>query len=163
MDDSGQLILLSALFMCLCLIGVVACVIAVGDSTYRDRPVVTADELMNARWAQESALQRTAIYDSTGTWGDRAFAVSSFKAAANSSAANMSIVLLSHGLSCQFLFNDSLASQYASAHPDYGTENMGGVLVEQSGSIAKIRGCAYDLSIGDPRTSYCLSRIAIFD
>jgi hypothetical protein len=161
MDDKGQMILLAALTACLCLVGVMACVAAVDNSAYGEGHHFSSDGLTNARWAQESALRRTAIYYSTGPWDDRAPAVSGFKAAANTSAGNLSLALLKHGAAYRFLLNDSLAAEYTALDPDI--ENIAGVLMERNGSRANIRGCAYDIEVVDGSISYRLSRVVTFD
>ena len=163
MDENGQMILLSALFACLCLMGVIACVTAVDNSAYQARQGFSPDDLLNARWAQESALHKTAIYDSAGSWDERASSAAAFKAGANASAASESIELLKHGVSYRFSFNDSLAADYAAAHQGNGTENIGGVIVEQRGSTAKISGCAYDMEVASHDTSYHLCRVITFN
>ena len=163
MDDRGQMILLSALFACLCLMGVVTCVMAADNFSYQPDVGFSSDDMINARWAQENALQRTAIYDSTGPWGDRAQAALAFKAGANASANNESTALLSRGVVYRFSFNESLASEYIAAHANNGSENIGGVIMAQSNSTAKVAGCAYDIEVTGRDISYNLSRIITFN
>jgi hypothetical protein len=163
MGDDGQMILLSALVACLCLMGVVACVTAVDDSAYRGNIPFSADMLANARWSQENALERTANYYSAYPWDDRVAAAYGFKSEANASVDSLGLALLKHGEAYQFLYNDSLAGEYAALHPGNGTENVGGVLVERSGNKAMLRGCAYDMAVGDGAITYRVSRVIIFD
>ncbi|HTY91147.1 MAG TPA: hypothetical protein VMC84_08235 [Methanocella sp.] len=163
MDDLGQMILLSALLACICLLGVVACVAAVNDSAYADGRHLSGDGMANIRWAQECALRRTAIFYTSATWDGRFHAVSGFKDAANSSSGNVSEELLKHGIFYRFTFNDSLAAEYAAAHPDNNMESIGGVLVERSGNTAKVSGCAYDISAEGRGVSYRLCRVITFD
>jgi hypothetical protein len=163
MGDDGQMILLSALVACLCLMGVVACVTALDDTAYRGNMYFSADMLANARWSQENALERTADYYSAHPWDDRVAAAYGFKSEANVSADSLGLALLKHGAAYQFLYNDSLAGEYAALHPGNGTENVGGVLVERSGNKAMLRGCAYDMAVGDGAITYRVSRVIIFD
>jgi len=161
MDEGGQMILLSALLACLCLMGVVACVSAMDYTAYGEEPVLSTDYASNVVRAQESALQRAAHYHSSSGWDSRAKAVSEFKSAANISADSMAIVLLKHGMSYGFFYNESLASEYAALHGQ--TEGMGGVIVEKKGKLAMLKGCACDLVIGDGSRSYRVSKVVLFD
>jgi hypothetical protein len=163
MGDDGQMILLSALIACLCLMGVVACVAAVDDSSYNDGRFLSSDSIDNVRWAQDNALQWSAFYYSIYSWDSRAEAAARFKAEANSSMDSLSGVLLKHGLAYLFTYNDSLGGEYAALHPGNGTENIGGVLVEPSRGNVKIRGCAYDVIVDDGVTAYRMSQVKIFE
>lgn len=161
MDDRGQMILLSALLACLCLMGVVACVSAMDYTAYEEVPALSTDYISNAVWAQESALQRTAHYHSSSSWDSRAKAVSEFKAQANKSADSMALVLLKHGVSYRLSYNESLAREYAALHND--TQGIGGVIVEKKGNEAMLKGSACDITIDDGRTSCLISKVVIFD
>lgn len=163
MGDSGQMILLSALVVCLCLMGVVACVAAVDDSSFRDSGYLSPGSMDNVIWAQDSALQKTAFYYSAYPWDGRAEAALRFKADANSSMESLSAKLLKHGLAYDFAFNDSLGGEYVARHPGNDTENIGGVLVGYAGGNVKIVGCAFDVIASDGVTTYRLDRVEIFD
>lgn len=160
MDDRGQMILLSALLACLCLMSLIACLSALNGSAYADGPQFSGDSLANIRWAQESALQHMAVYHSSSPWDERGHAVSGFKAAANASADNASAELLKHGVFYRFTFNDSLAAEYAAGN---SMEHIGGVLVDRNGNTAKVRGCAYDIDAEGNGVSYRLCRVITFD
>ncbi len=161
MDDRGQMILLSALLACLCLMGVVACVSALDYSACGEGPVLSTDYVSSIVWAQEDALQRTAHYHSSSGWDSRSRAVSEYKAQANKSADSMSLVLLKHGMSYRLCYNQSMAYEYAASHDQ--TEGIGGVIVVKDGAEALIKGCACDILIEDGRRSYRISKVLLFE
>lgn len=160
-DDKGQMILLAALVACLCLLGVAACVAALDSGSYGERSHFSWGELTNVCWSQEGALRRAALHYSVVPWDDRASAVAGFKAEANTSVANLSLMLLKQRAVYRFAFNDSLGAEYAAHDPE--KVNLGGVLLERNGSVANVRGCAYDMEIFSDRVSYRLSHVIAFD
>lgn len=162
MDDDGQMILLSALLACLCLMGVIACVAAMDDTAYKEKPVLSPDFMSNVMWAQENALGQAA-HHSTHNWDSRANAASDFKAEANASIDSTALALLKHGMAYRFSYNDSLAFEYAALHPDNETVSIGGIIVEKKGGLAMVKGCACDVSVGDGSRSYRVTRIIFFD
>lgn len=163
MSDDGQMILLSALMACLCLIGVIACVAAVDGGSYEERGYLSRDSMENVRWAQDGALEQAAFYYSVYPWESRVEAALQFKSEANSSLDSLASELLKHGVVYAFSFNDSLASEYEAAHPGNGIVNIGGVLVEPAGGSARICGCAFDVTAYDGITAYRASRVATFN
>ncbi len=163
MGDDGQMIMLSALAACLCLLGVIACVAAVNDTLYEARGGLSGGGLDNVAWAQDSALRRAALYSSSYPWEGRSEAALWFKSEASSSLDSLAGVLLKHGEVYEFSFNDSLAAGYVASHPGNGTLNIDGVLVEPAGGSARVCGCAYDVFVYDGVTTYRASRVATFD
>ena len=162
MGDDGQMILLSALMACLCLLGVIACVAAVDGCTYAESGCLS-DCAENVGWAQDCALQKAAFYNSAYPWDSRAEAALRFKSEAGSSLDSLGSELLKHGEVYRFSFNNSLAGEYVAAHPGNGTVNIDGVLVEPAGSSARICGCAFDAFAYDGVTTYRASRVATFN
>jgi hypothetical protein len=163
MKDDGQMILLSALIACLCLIGVVACITAVDDG-YRSRTgYLSSDSIENIQWARDSALKDAAAYNTNDAWEKRATMALGFENDVNASMESLSYALLKHGVACRFSYNDSLAGEYVTANPGNDTENLGGILVDRNQGRARLYGCAYDMFADDGSTSYRLSRVAIFD
>jgi hypothetical protein len=159
MSDEGQMILLSALVACLCLMGVVACVAAV-DGPVSKTGFLSADPMENIRWAGEDSLEKAAFYDSIYPWESRSDAVSRFKADSGHSLDSLALQLLKHGVAYSFVYNDTLASEYAASN---GLENIGGVLVTPDGARARIAGCAYDAFVNDGVAVYHVCRVANFD
>ncbi len=162
MDDDGQMILLSALVACLCLLAVVACVAAIDDSAYMVNGNLN-DHMDNVEWAQDCALRRAAFYSSTYPWDSRADAALRFKSEANSSMESLAIELLKRGVVYRLSFNASLASDFVAARPGSGIVSADGVLVEPAGGSARICGCAYDVFASDGAATYRASRVATFD
>lgn len=163
MDGSGQMLLLSALLACLCLLAVVAGVAALRDGVSADGPQFSGVDLANARWAQEAALRKASVYYSSAAWDDRASAAAGFAAEANASSLNASRELLRHGIFYRFAFNDSLAAEYVAARQNDSLEHSGGVLFVRNGNAARVLGCAYDIDARGCDAAYRLSRVVIFD
>jgi len=163
MGDDGQIILLSALVACLCLLGVIACVAAIDSTLYEGRGGLSDGGMDNVVWAQHSALRRAAFYGSAYPWDGRSDAASRFKSEAGPSLDSLAVELLKHGTVYRFLLNDSLAGGYVATHPGNGTMNIDGVIVEPAGGSARVCGCAYDVLVYDGFTTYRASRVATFD
>ncbi len=163
MKDDAQMIILSAMVICLCLIGIMACVDSV--DTYissRQSVYLSQDTVDNIQWAQDSALEHTAAISSVYGWPERSKAVDLFCQRSSPEVSGLSDCLLNHGVSYEFTFNESLAGNYLGAHPEPDAMNMGGVLVKPGSGNTKVYGCAYDAYISDGATSYRVSRVAIF-
>lgn len=163
MRDSGQMIVLSAMVACLCLIGVAACVTAIDalpgsmESAY-----LSHNAINNILWAEGSGLKHEASICSIYAWPQRGEEVSRFKQRSLSTADDLSSLLLKHGVAYRLSYNDSLATQYLAVDPKSDMENIGGVLVENTEGIARIYGCAYDVWISDGISRYSVSRVETF-
>src|SRR5271157_562624 len=162
MKDDGQMILLSALVACLCLMGVVACITAVDGGHRSNTGYLSTDSMENIQWARDSALKDAAIHNSNDNWGERAKMARGFEEDVNLSMDSLSYVLLIHGVACRFSYNDSLAGEYILANPGNDTENMGGILVDRNKGQARLYGGAYDMVADDGYACYRQSRVAIF-
>jgi len=162
MKDDGQMILLSALVACICLLGVVACITAVDDGHRSRTGYLSADSMENIRWAGDSALKDAAAHNTNDAWEERSKMAEGFEDDVNSSMESLSHALLAHGVAYSFSYNDSLAGEYAMANPGNDTENNGGVLVYRNNGKARLYGCAYDIVADDGAVRYRLSRVAIF-
>jgi hypothetical protein len=162
--DDAQMIILSAMIICLCLIGVMACVVSI-DHSYSDHMesvYISHDMVNNVRWAQDSWMDHAATISSIYSWPEKSKAVNLFCQRSSPETSGLSDDLLKHGVSCDLTFNESLASNYLSAHPEPDALNMGGVLIKPDSGNTKVYGCAYDMNISDGVTSYHLSRVTIF-
>ena len=163
MRDDAQMIILSAMVISLCLIGVMACVVSVDPAvSSRQSVYLSQNSIDNVRWAQESWLEHAATISSIYGWQDRSKAADLFCKRASPEASGLSDCLLQHGVSCDLAFNESLAGSYFGAHPEPDALNMGGVLVKQDSGNARVYGCAYDMYVSDGTTSYCMSRVITF-
>ena len=163
MKDDAQMIILSAMVICLCLIGMMACVASIDTSvSSRQSVYLSQDTVDNVQWAQDSWLSHAATVSSVYGWQERSKAVDLFCQRSSPEVSGLSDCLLKHGVSYVFRFNESLADKYLNAHPEPDAMSMGGVLVKPNSGNAKIYGCAYDMYISDGTTSYRVSRVTVF-
>ncbi len=164
MKDDAQMIILSAMVICLCLIGMMACVISV-DPAYissTESVYLSQDTVDNVQWAQEAWLDHTAAISSIYGWPERSKAVDLFCQKSSPEVSGLSGYLLKHGVSYEFTFNESTAGDYLGAHPEPDALNVGGVLIKPASGNAKVYGCAYDAYLSDGATCYRVSRVTIF-
>ena len=164
MRDDAQMIILSALVMALCLIGLMACVVSVQSPAVAatHSAYLSGDTLRNVLWAQDSGLSNAASMASIYSWPDRNKAADMFNRQSDTMSEELADNQLKHGVTCDLFFNDSLAGQYIAAHPGDGGVNIGGVLIKQASGKALVYGCAYDLTLSDGVTQYSVSRVRIF-
>jgi hypothetical protein len=163
MKDDAQMIILSAMVICLCLIGVMTCAASVDTCiSSRQSIYLSQDTVDNVQWAQDSWLNHAATISSIYGWEERSKAVDLFCQRSSPDASGLSDCLLQHGVSYEFTFNESLAGKYLGAHPAQDAMNVGGVLVKPNSGNAKVYGCAYDAYISDGTTSYHVSRVTMF-
>ena len=163
MKDDAQMIILSAMVICLCLIGVMACAVSV-DPSYSSRQSVylSQDTVDNVQWAQESCLSHAAAISSIYSWQERSKAAELFCQMSSPDTNGLSDCLLKHGVSYVFTFNESLADAYLGAHQEPDAVNIGGVLVKSNSGSTKVYGCAYYAYVSDGISSYYASRVTIF-
>jgi hypothetical protein len=164
MKDDAQMIILSAMVICLCLIGVMACAASVDPSyiSSRQSVYISQDTVDNVQWAQDSCLSHAATVSSVYGWPERSKAVELFGLRSSPDTSGLSDCLLKHGVSYVFAFNESLAGAYLGTHPEPDAVNMGGVLVKPNSGSVKVYGCAYDACISDGTSTYRESRVTIF-
>ena len=162
MDEAGQMILLSALTACLCLVGVVACMSAVSFTPGDETGYLSADAVDNILWAQDTAISDAALHPTGDPWDERYKSALNFKNHVDRYIDSLSCCLLKHGVAYRFGFNDTLAARTISLHPDKDIENFGGTIVECHNGSTRIYGCAYDVDIEDASTDYKISRVKTF-
>ncbi len=163
MDGEGQMIILSAIAACLCLLGVVACVSAVDGPLNSGAGHLSDGGLDNARWAQGCALERAALYSSSYPWERRDDAAHKFMSDVNASMDSLEGELFRHGIIYKFSLNGSLAGEYVASHQETDTLSIGGVILKREKDNARVYGCAYDVSAFDGVTAYNESRVMVFD
>lgn len=163
MKDDAQMIILSALVICLCLMGMMACVASVNMGVpSRQSVYLSQDTVDNVQWAQDLSLEHAAAICSIYGWPERSKAVGLFCQRSSPEVSGLSDCLLKRGVSYVFMFNESLAGSYLGAHPEPDAMNLGGVMVKPDSGNAKVYGCAYDAYISDGTISYRVSRVTIF-
>lgn len=162
MADDGQMILLSALVACLCMVGVIACVSAVSYDPGAESGYLSADTLDNILWAQGESLKDIALHQAYDVRDSPRQTALNFARGAEASSVSLFYVLLRHGVAYEFTFNDRLARDFLSANPGNGRESYGGVILERHNSSVKIFGCAYDVTVEDGRARYHKSLLSTF-
>lgn len=162
--NDAQMIILSAMVICLCLMGVMACIDSVSapGAAIRESAFLSDVAVDNVLWAQDSGLGHAATISSIYAWQERDQAASRFKQESALVTGELSDYMLKHGASYQFSYDESAADEYLVEHPRSDAASMGGVLVEPHEGNARIYGCAYEVTISDGITSYKVSRVAIF-
>jgi hypothetical protein len=162
MAEDGQMILLSALIACLCLVGVVACMSAVSFTPDGETGYLSADTVDNILWAQDTAISDAVSHTTGGPWDERYRSALNFEKYVDRSIDGLSCCLLKHGVAYRFGFNATLAARIISLYPDKDMENVGGTIVERRNGSTTIYGCAYDVAIEDAWTGYKISSVKTF-
>jgi len=162
MADEGQMILLSALIACLCMVGVIACISAVCYDPGTGSGYLSADTLDNVLWAQGSALSDAAKHQARDGDNSPKQMALGFMKDVNVSRDSLFHALLRHGVAYEFTFNDSLARNFLSANAGNGREAYEGVIVERHNGSVKIYGCAYDVTVDDGTARYQKSILSVF-
>ncbi len=161
--DDAQMIILSAMVICLCLIGVMACIDSVSKGAAMHESAFLSDVAVdNVLWAQDSGLEHAATISSIYAWQERDQAASRFKQESAPVTGGISGYLQKHGTAYRFSYDESAAAEYLAEHPRPEAVNIGGVLIEPYEGNARVYGCAYDVLISDGTTSYTVGRVATF-
>ena len=162
MADDGQMILLSALIACLCMVCVIACVSAVSYDPGANRGYLSADTLDNILWAQDSALSDIALHQAYDSRNSPQQTAINFMKDTNASRYSLSHALLRHNVAYEFTFNDSRAREFLSSDQGNGLETYEGVIMEKYNGSIKIYGCAFDVSVDDGTAWYHKSLLSTF-
>jgi hypothetical protein len=162
--NDAQMIILSAMVVCLCLMGVMACVESVSapGTAMRESAFISDVAVDNVLWSQDSGLEHAATISSIYAWQDRDQAAGRFKQESAPVTDGLSGYLLKHGAAYRFSYDESAAAEYLAEHPRPDAVSIGGVLLEPYEGNARIYGCAYDVVISDGTTSYTVDRVATF-
>jgi hypothetical protein len=159
MDDRGQIILLSALAVCVCLITLALYLISLEEAEAVEKPWPVKEALENAVWAQDEGLEQIARAAGNSTWDRSPDLVNDFKSDTEQLIGSVSRNLLAHGIAFSCEYNDTLASEYAAGNTETASGNIRGVLLKKIGNEARVCGCAYDVSVADGSARYSLSRV----
>jgi hypothetical protein len=159
MDDRGQIILLSALAVCVCLIMLTFYLISMEKAEAVEKPWPGREVMENAIWAQEEGLRQVARVTGNDTWDRRFDLADDFKNNARQLIDSVSRNMLAHGIAYSCKYNETLASEYAAGNGETTSGNRGGVLLKKNGNRVRVCGCAYDVSVTDGSARYSLSRV----
>lgn len=162
-DDKGQILLLSALAACACLIMLATCLYSVSASYATERPSLQRETLDNVIWVQDAGLNQAAGETGRCQWEQRATLADSFKSRAYLPVSSIEGRLLASSIVYFFTFNESLASGYLDDNDLPSVENIGGILVKRESDNASVYGCAYDVSLTDGSSLYRISTVKTWD
>lgn len=159
MDDRGQIILLSALAVCVCLLMVALYLISLEEAEAVEKPWQGREAMENAIWAQDVGLAQVARATGNYPWDRRLDLENDFKNGAGQLIGSVSSNMLAHGIAFSCEYNDTLASEYAAVNGETTSGEIDGVLLKKNGNDVGVCGCAYDLSVTDGSAQYSLSRV----
>jgi hypothetical protein len=159
-DDRGQIILLAALAVCVCLITLTMYLITIGDAMTMEETEPCNEIMENLIWAQEIGFRDTAGITGSYPWERRMDMVKDFEDRNDRLLSDIALDMLSQGMAYSIEYNDTLAAEYVAGSHDPALASAGAVLIKKSGSLAEACGCAYDVSMADGSAQYRLSRVA---
>ncbi len=163
MDDRGQMLLLSALAVCVCLILLSTYLTSVKETESLERAWPDRESIENVIWAQDAGLKDIAMLTGGYSWDRRQDLSNDFKKRADRLAGDISRRMNGCGVAFSFEYNETLAMEYAVKSNDGTLAGVGGIIVKKIGNEARAFGCAYDVSMTDGSSQYSLSRVACWD
>jgi hypothetical protein len=161
-DDLGQILLLSALVSCACLITLAACLYSVDASYSAECPALQREALDNVVWVQDAALTQAAGEAGGCQWEQRTSLADSYKSRAYLPVSSIEKSMIAHGVAYSFAFNESLATDYLDDSAISEVECVSGILIKKVGDNASVCGCAYDMSLADGSSRYHISTVKIW-
>jgi hypothetical protein len=159
MDDRGQILLLSALAVSVCLIMLAMYLTSIKDASTVEKPWAGQEALENVIWAEEKGLEHVARMAGNYTWDRRQDLENDFKKGADRLISGISRNMLARGIAISYEYNETLASEYAAGNSEATEDGCGGIIVKKIGNDARVCACAYDVSMTDGSARYTLSRV----
>lgn len=158
-DDRGQILLLSAFAACACIVALAVCLHSVFISSSAEGPGLPRETLDNVVWVQDATFFQAAGEAGRCPWDERATLARDFRSRVRVPVSGIEKRLLAHGIAYSLSFNESLAIDYLDGGTMPDIECVAGVLVKRENGNASVCGCAYDLSLSDRSTRYCISTV----
>ncbi len=162
MDDRGQMLLLSALVVCLCLVLLTACLTSIRSVEAPGGPSLEKDTLDNTAWALETGMKDAAGVTGASQWEQRRFLADDYENLTDRLIEDTACDLQKRGIAFSFVYDEALAGAFLNDSGIEGTKNSRGVLIKKEGTIARIWGCAYDVTLADGSAQYSLKRVAVW-
>jgi hypothetical protein len=162
MDDRGQILLLAALAVCVCLLMLASFITSMDEAGTVDKPWPGNSVMENVLWAQDSGLEHIARATGNYSWGRHLELGDDYRNDVGRLTDAISRDMRAHGIAFIYEYNDSLASQVAAGKGDATLSDSGGVLLKKSGDEARVCGCAYDVSMMDGSAQYRSSRVVFW-
>jgi hypothetical protein len=159
MDDRGQMLLLTALAVCVCLIALTSFITSINEADAVDNPWQGKCVLENTLWAQDCGMEQLARATGNYPWDRRLDLGNDYRNAVDGFIDGISRDLRAHGIAFICEYNDSLASQFTAGKGDASLSESGGVILKKNGSEARVCGCAFDIDITDSAAQYRSSRV----
>jgi hypothetical protein len=162
MDDRGQMLLLAALAVCVCLVLLASFITSIDEVGSVDKPRSGKNVLENLLWAQDSGLEHIARVTGNYSWDRRQDLGDDFRNDVDGLIDGIARDMRAHGIAFIYTYNDSLASQFAAGKGDAMLTDSGGVLLKKSGNETRVCGCAYDVFMSDLSAQYRSSRVVFW-
>lgn len=163
MDDRGQVILLAALTVSVCLITLAMYLLSVQNAETVESPGPGREALENVIWAQEIGFRDIANEKGYYPWYRLQDLVNNFKNDADRLAHDITRDMLARRIAFSFGYNSTLAAEYVAGSGDVTLADVGGVLVKKSNSMARVCGYACDVSIAGESARYSLTKVVCWD
>jgi hypothetical protein len=159
MDDRGQMLLLTALAVCVCLLALTSFITSVDEAATAEKPWPGKCVLENVLWAQDCGMEQIARATGNYPLDQRLDLGNDYRNAVAGLIGGISRDMRLHGIAFACEFNDSLASQFAAGKGDPDLTVSGGVILKKKGNEARVYGCACDVSMTDGSAQYRSSRV----
>jgi hypothetical protein len=162
MDDRGQMLLLTALAVCVCLLALMSFITSINEADMVDKPCSGKCILENVLWAQDCGMEQ--IARATGNYpGDRRLEIGNdYRNAVDGLIDGISRDMRTHGIAYICEYNDSLGSQFATGKGDATLTDSGGVILKKNSNETRVCGCAYDVFMTDGSAQYRSSRVVFW-
>jgi len=162
MDGRGQMLLLSALAVCLCLVLLTACLASIRSAETPAEPSLEKDALDNVVWAMETGMKQAAGETGASQWEQRCFLADDYENLTDRLIEEATCDLQKRGIASSFAYDEALAGAFLNDSGIEGVEGSRGVLLKKEGTIARIWGCAYDVTLTDGSAQYSIKRVAVW-
>jgi len=162
MDGRGQMFLLSALIVCLCLILLTACLTSIRTVEASEEPSLEKDALDNVIWAMDEGMKQKAGEVGGASWEGRQCLAADFKGLSDGLIDDASRGMQKRGVAFYFTYDDALAEEYLNDSDNGEVEHIDGILMKKEGAIARICGCTYTVTLADGSAQYSASKVIVW-
>jgi hypothetical protein len=159
LDDRGQIILLAALAVSVCLITLAMYLISLDEMEAGETPWPGDEALENVIWAQDIGFKDIAALTGSYPWEQRQSLGNDFINGSDWLVRDITRDMLAHGIAYSCEYNNTLAEEYVVANLETPMTSAGGVLIKKSENMGLVCGCAYDVSMADGSARYRISRV----
>ncbi len=118
MDDRGQMLLLTALAVCVCLLALTSFITSIDEADTVEKPWPGQCVLENVLWAQDCGMEQIARATGNHPWDGRLDLGNDYRNAVDGLIDGISRDMRAHGIAFIYEYNDSLASQFIAGKGD---------------------------------------------